>query len=202
LLEDVQLELDIVRKPGDTGPYFCYSANFLEGRKCPDPNTAKVLDCINNIKDCMIDRAKLYADTDEKVLRINQLDILAWMTSGSKKHPLQIKATKNAVVLLSLGCNVTLNVTSRSKKTISIPREVDEEGDLQGHVGCMTKDVGDDPMEESTTPASPKKLTAASKRDKLSFSFSLVHGDILVFFGDEFEYSIKRHGTSFLLIGS
>ena len=103
-LRNVQLELDFVRKPGDNGmatiflhcnpaadsfqyigPYFGYSANF-RNIKSRDPRTMKwpeIPDCIVNMKDCMVSRTKLYAQEGD--IRIDQLDILAWVTSGGKK---------------------------------------------------------------------------------------------------------------------
>lgn len=75
-------------------------------------------------------------------------------------------------------------MTPRSKKTLEVD---DKEENPQGHAGWIIKDTGDDPMEVLTTSTSPKKRTVISKGDSFSFIFSLVHGDILVFFGDEYE---------------
>jgi len=68
-----------------------------------------------------------------------------------------------------------------------IPEADETEENPQGHAGWISKGLGDGPMESLTPCASPKKQTATSKKDRVSFSLSLVHGDILVFFGDEFE---------------
>lgn len=102
-LKNIQQELDIVRKPGDNsmsryassqiaadnlniGPYFSYSANFCKDRNRPYiTKSTQVPDCVNQIKDRMVSRAKLYAQIKEEDFRIDRLDILAWVTNGSKK---------------------------------------------------------------------------------------------------------------------
>ena len=78
-------------------------------------------------------------------------------------------------------------MTPSAKKTLPISGADDIEENPQGHAGWISKEFGDDPIGSLTPSASPKKQTATSKRENFSFSLSLVHGDILVFFGDEFE---------------
>jgi hypothetical protein len=109
-------------------------------------------------------------------------------------------------------------VTPRSKNIFPISAEAEEEENPQGHAGWINKDCCEDPVEESTM-ASPKDLTATSKSDKFSFAFSLVHGDILVLFGDQFEvgklttftvclrlstlsHSIRSHGMELRSVSS
>jgi len=82
-------------------------------------------------------------------------------------------------------------------KTFPIPEADETEENPQGHAGWISKEDGDDPMKPLTPSASPKKQTSISKKEWASFSFSLVHGDILIFFGDEFEVS-DRHRLSIL----
>ncbi|KAF8655945.1 hypothetical protein AX16_002852 [Volvariella volvacea WC 439] len=48
----------------------------------------------------------------------------------------------------------------------------------------------------------PSKKAGVKKADSPPFVVSLVHGDMLMLFGEEFEYSIKRVGTTILAIGS
>lgn len=77
-------------------------------------------------------------------------------------------------------------MTPRGKTTIPIAETDERQENPPSHIGWIKNDVGDEQVEESTTPASPKQQTGISS-DKISVTFSLVHGDILVFFGDEFE---------------
>ncbi|KAF9456067.1 hypothetical protein BDZ94DRAFT_1276582 [Collybia nuda] len=60
-------------------------------------------------------------------------------------------------------------------------------------------DMDDEPDAASRAPGSSR---AAVKPSKPALVITLVHGDLLILSGDDFEYSIKRSGTSILLIGS
>ncbi|KAF5379477.1 hypothetical protein D9615_006653 [Tricholomella constricta] len=51
-------------------------------------------------------------------------------------------------------------------------------------------------------PVQDKRAKKVPAKDKRSITVTLVHGDVLVLSGDIFEYSIKRTGTSILLMGS
>jgi hypothetical protein len=82
-------------------------------------------------------------------------------------------------------------VTPRAKKTLPISEADETEENPQGHAGWISGELIGDPT-EVTPSGRPKKQTTTSKKEIFSFSLSMVHGDILVFFGDEFEVGIRR----------
>ncbi|KAF9524400.1 hypothetical protein CPB83DRAFT_861299 [Crepidotus variabilis] len=216
-LDSIQLNLSVERNFGDNGPFFSYHAKCTD-RKA-DPHIAKwpkVPDCVNEMKTVMIERAKWFAEMNDDEIRVDQLEILAWVTSGQKKHPTLIRGKKKAVVFLALGCNIGITVVPRSlkgvspshsKNTVALFDERDDNG--EDATGWIDKDQIEELVDENdvqgqmSSSFTKKKITAAAaKKDPLSMTFTMVHGDTLVFWGDDFEYSIKRNGTSFLLMGS
>jgi hypothetical protein len=104
-----------------------------------------------------------------------------------------IRAKKKAALLLCLGSNVSLNINPYSNRdqTSSLqPRIDDKEENTQGHAGWIAKECAEDSIEDflhDRPSVRPMKRTTASKKVSRSFTFSLVHGDALVLFGDDFE---------------
>jgi hypothetical protein len=144
--------------------------------------------------------------------------------------PATIRAKEKCVIFHAFGCNITVMATPLSSKTkTTAPVKVDgvdidslnlitmddlppdEPEAVPGWIAGLDED--DDAVEhyprEEREPT--LKKTSNSKR---SFLFTLVHGDVLVFYGDDFEvfmnakvycgqithcflqYSLKRAGTS------
>ena len=68
-----------------TGPYFICSVILQKRQNCISSNSPESPKFIYDIKDRMIDRASLYAQIEKKDLRIDQVDVIAWVTSGCKK---------------------------------------------------------------------------------------------------------------------
>jgi hypothetical protein len=76
-----------------------------------------------------------------------------------------------------------------ANKTLPVPEDDDEEKNPHDHAGWISRDIGDEPTEQPKTSTTPKTL-ASSQKDQLTSTLSLVHGDMLVFFGDDFEVNI------------
>ena len=148
--------------------------------------------------------------------------------------PATVRAKEKCVVFHAFGCNITVMVTPLSPPPKTTPIKVDgvdidsfnlftmddlpsDEPDVNpGWITGVDEEdknevVGDLSRENRERwPASNSK-----KASKRPFLFTLVHGDILVFYGDDFEvmivkftgkvthcqctwqYSLKRAGTSF-----
>jgi len=146
-------------------------------------------------------------------------------------------------MFLAFGCNVVLTVWPRSMEVgignsaamLAVKLE-DPEGELytiadpsnaevEGGSGWIAEGANVKGEDETTTTAmttnvdppslvNPKKGKVAAKPPRPSFMITLVHGDHVVFYGDDFEvcmllpqprficsldvqYSAKREGTSF-----
>lgn len=123
-----------------------------------------------------------------------------------------IHAKKHCVMFLAFGCNVVLTVWPRSmevgtRNAAAIVAAKFEEQDVEMYTiadsnnaeedggggwiaqGANIKDE-DDTTTTAVAPqslASPKKDKAPEKPPRPSFMITLVHGDHVVFYGDDFE---------------
>ena len=150
-----------------------------------------------------------------------------WVIQG----PATIRAKEKCVVFHAFGCNITVMVTPLSppKATIIKVDGVDIDSlnlitmddlpsdELDVNPGWITGLEEDDKVEvvEDLSHEDKERWPASNskKASKRPFLFTLVHGDVLVFYGDDFEvmnvkftgkvthyfrqYSLKRTGTSF-----
>lgn len=128
------------------------------------------------------------------------------------QSPDLIRAKKYCVMFLAFGCNVVLTVWPRSMEvgtgnTAAIVAAKLEEQEVELYTiadsnnaevddggGWIAHDAnikGEDSTATMTvTPqsfASPKKSKASEKPPRPSFMITLVHGDHVVFYGDDFE---------------
>lgn len=124
----------------------------------------------------------------------------AQFTPLFSKYPTMIRAKKTAVVFLALGCNIVITVLPRSvkgstpKASEEAPAEYEEETN-EGTSSWIEKDQIEDLVEEArssdkkTSASTAKKKTTAgpAKKDGVSLTFTMAHGDSLVFLGDDFE---------------
>jgi hypothetical protein len=155
------------------------------------------------------------------------------MYSWTIQGPAIVRAKEKCVVFHAFGCNITVMVTPLSSPKPA-PIKVDgvdidslnlftmddlpsDEPDV--NPGWITGLDEEDKVEmvvdllHENRKCLPVTRTNAKKASKRPFLFTLVHGDILVFYGDDFEvmnvkftgkvthcfwqYSLKRAGTSF-----
>ncbi|KAF8159232.1 hypothetical protein B0H34DRAFT_702579 [Crassisporium funariophilum] len=220
LLMKIQVEVELVRSIGDSTPYFKYSASGPKNHRSETtPHWKDVPLCINHAKDWIIHRSRWYGELTDDQLSINHLMLLAWVTSGKGKGPEVIRAKKKCVVFHSFGCEIVMTATAlttacaavavgkteRPNLDTLLPMEdIDlEEQDLgNGWVEAM-EEKEEEPTEEAVSEDKEVAYKPVSKKAlKRSLVITLVHGDVVVFYGDDFEYSIQRTGTSLLLIGS
>jgi hypothetical protein len=146
----------------------------------------------------------------------------SWVIQG----PVTVRAKEKCVVFHAFGCNITVMVTPLSSPKTT-PIKVD--GVDVDSLNLITMDglPSDEPdvnpvwitgleeedKDEVHEDRGRRPATNSKKASKRPFLFTLVHGDVLVFYGDDFEvmngkftgkvthcfwqYSLKRAGTSF-----
>ena len=199
------------------GPYFYYSASGSVRNPNTQkwPNVPDVVNDIRDMivrharwyagldkKGLEISRLDILAWVSEGKRKVQ---IAIFLSQSNPNQPsfqgnAPINAKEKAVVLVLLGCNMVLTVVPRSLKGTSskAKNHIEDHEDIltakddkleENSAGWIGK--SDDVDEELPLPepslASPKKKAASSNKDAYSLVFSLVHGDALVLFGDEFE---------------
>ncbi|KAH9479125.1 Protein RCC2-like protein [Psilocybe cubensis] len=194
LLDKIQLQVELKRP-------------FNDSSKAPktmqDPTTEawpKVPDCINEAKASLSSARFLFGLEDSRI-SVNRLTVLAWITAGVRKGPEILRAKEKCVVIVAFGCDIVMTLTSRSIESLSAAQKLPKiNGDSSGNlISDLTHSVNlDEPTVQA--PATLPKVKKSIKAAKSSLTLYLVHGDCVVLDGDDFEYSIKRDGTSFLLI--
>jgi len=70
-------------------------------------------------------------------------------------------------------------------KTMPTVPQVEEKEETQGHSGWIAQGLHD----ETAADLTPTQEATSSRKEPNSFTVSLVHGDVLVLFGDSFEVS-------------
>ena len=142
------------------------------------------------------------------------------------QSPDLIRAKKRCVMFLAFGCNVVLTVWPRSmgvgtgnsailaakleEREVELYTIADSSNvELDGGVGWIAQGAnikGEDDTTMTTvaphTLASSKKGKAPEKPPRPSFTITLVHGDHVVFYGDDFEVCCSNLTIAHLLIGS
>ena len=148
--------------------------------------------------------------------------IYSWVIQG----PATVHAKEKCVLFHAFGCNITVMVTPLSSPKTT-PIKVD--GVDIDSLNLITMDdlpsnepdvnpswitgLEEEDKDEVHEDRERRPATNSKKASKRPFLFTLVHGDVLVFYGDDFEvmivkftgkvthcfwqYSLKRTGTSF-----
>ncbi|KAG5644262.1 hypothetical protein DXG03_008800 [Asterophora parasitica] len=244
LLREVQIHVPLRRETSSSAPYFSYkvgssptSSKLKDGAPVPVA-WSDAPECVMRARDVMLARVQDYAELE---VTINELTILAWITSGTRKAYTPLHARTHPIVLMNLGCETVVTLAPRAgfrgveaigsflegKALLSMDVDEDIDMDVVGKgavsLGAKGRDteqsemdvdlsavdaefLGHQPMdidiEAMPSTATARPLKTPAKEEKRVLVVSLVHGDILVLSGDVFEYSIKRIGTSILLLGS
>ncbi|KAF7793518.1 hypothetical protein EIP86_004632 [Pleurotus ostreatoroseus] len=193
-----------------TGPYFTYLAGD-DRTGSPSIPWSSVPECITRARK-LIDVSCRRASKDEH-FSIGDMAVLAWHSTGSRKCA-SIDARKGSVAFMCLGADIELSVapacgiqavqaptTSSQRAAVATemlddliqldPMDSDDEEEIPLSV-VRQKQI-------SASNASPvsEALVSNTKRKKASdILVTLVHGDMLVLSGDEFEWSLKRTGMS------
>ncbi|KAG1747776.1 uncharacterized protein EDB91DRAFT_1114795 [Suillus paluster] len=228
LLLDIQKDV-ILSRSDLHSPYFTWSMNLDPAHKyTEDPaGQPEIPMPIFDIHDVLLHYMQAYGEINDA--NINRILIQAWVTPGSKRGAI-FNAKGHAVMILCLGAEVVMNLVPKHGFS-EIPIESAEdrmEVDSERILTVIVPD-GDGDRNAANQP-DPASLTAGespgssllsgivwdskaarkwkgtggkkSKQAPLELSVTLVHGDAVILEGDDFEYQIKRSGTTILLIGS
>ncbi|GLB41419.1 hypothetical protein LshimejAT787_1000190 [Lyophyllum shimeji] len=215
LLRDVQIQVPLKRAMGGSSPYFSYTLGRSKGAVSWDDAP----ECMMFAKDVMCARAGVYGERED--VPLDSMSVLAWVVAGTRKGSAALKATTHPVVLMLLGCEAAITFTPKAgfpepePEVAVLPApagegmvkmEVDDDGDLEMRDEPLPLPGGDAAAdggeEEGSGRGGRGRGTEPEKKQKNAIVVTMVHGDVVVLSGDAFEYSIKRFGTSILLIGS
>ncbi|KAL6304551.1 hypothetical protein BKA93DRAFT_783028 [Sparassis latifolia] len=185
------------------GPYYTYFVGKEGG--VPAVPWADVPECVSAAKELMLHLGR--TDGGESSLKIDQLIVLAWTSTGSRKGIFPAK--KSCITLLCLGADIELSISVRSEVS---PTRM--KGGAQAANRAATSSTSSPAAslvlsrrtaKKRKYPSSVQRKTssAPSKNTwKEALLVTLVHGDILVLTGDDFQYSMKRAGMNIVLIGT
>ncbi|PBK59866.1 hypothetical protein ARMSODRAFT_1027064 [Armillaria solidipes] len=129
--------------------------------------------------------------------------VLAWFIKGTAKFKSYetgavsqvLRAKQTLVGILSLGCEVEIFL-HKCRAVVELPLP---EGLLTFKAEDETELVMVDAEPLIAKPSSPRKKKVADAGD---LSIHMVHGDMLILSGDDFEYNIKRSGSGMLVVAS
>ncbi|THG99799.1 hypothetical protein EW026_g2605 [Hermanssonia centrifuga] len=219
LFRDLQLFVHLQWQKAATklaiGPYFTYLAGFgHEGESTPDPWN-KVPVCITRAREFMQNLGRRSGQYE--AFTVDQLTVLAWHNTGSRKGS-PFPARDTPVAILCLGADVEFSLSPRagfppvevSMQLGQSPRRNLKASKVKYEVKDLADSDDDDDDEEPlftrlghTRSVSNSALVKASAKRKRQSELllTLVHGDMLMLSGDEFEWVLKRTGMSIILIG-
>ncbi|KAF9563559.1 hypothetical protein CPC08DRAFT_705875 [Agrocybe pediades] len=197
LLDEIQRGVELVRPMDDTGPYFVFLAASPKGHLKPtDTDWPDVPIPVNQAKRDIVRRARIYAEVHDNQFSIDRVKMLAWVTTGSKKATDILRTKSKAVTFLSLGCDVELTLIPRGDWPTM--KNIIQDDAITTDEPSASKSV----KAELLSQAPEKRAKNVKKADRPTFNLKIVHGDVVVLYGEDFEYSIKRDGTSILVITS
>ncbi|KAH9941974.1 hypothetical protein B0H21DRAFT_824307 [Amylocystis lapponica] len=210
---DVELVMRGMKTGPVAGPYYTYVAMDGDVQGGISVPWAKVPPCVLQARELMLGRG--HTDGRQPTLSIGQLVVLGWIRPGSRKGCI-VSAKKSCVMILCLGADVELSIAAKSVRRPPVP-PVSSNGPafepIEPVNAVPIDDLGDNaggnelggslPNEISTSrPKVGKGKCIKEKMPPESLFVTLVHGDILMFMGGDFEYAMKRTGMSIILIGS
>ncbi|KAI4523431.1 hypothetical protein K525DRAFT_267955 [Schizophyllum commune Loenen D] len=138
------------------------------------------------LHDHIVDRAYEYTD-EEADIPIRRLLCIAGIGAGSRKLPDTFSATKHPIVVLCLGCDARMTISSSKL------------GPAKGLKGKVKAEEDEDIEEERASDTKAKAADAGKKAAELSVG--MVHGDVLVLKNDVYQISFKRTGSSIIVVG-
>jgi len=178
----------------------------------------------NDVPECvmkargLMERRCSVAEPDTTLV-INSMSVHGWMKAGRRKGCL-LPAKHAKFVLLCLGADVELLIYQRADSD-----EKRAEGAVELSANDQFEDVlvGDDDVDaamdvglESVEDHDPSTIVLASSTSTAPVShttgkatapqetlfITLVHGDILILEGSDFEYTMRRTGMSIVVVGA
>ncbi|KAK0448516.1 hypothetical protein EV421DRAFT_1782734 [Armillaria borealis] len=178
---------------GRDGPY--YTCAFVGNRE-DWPESVK--EASEVISDSAVGYGEFPSGMD-----IQRVEVLAWFIKGSAKFKAHetgavsqvLRAKQCLVGILSLGCEVEIFL-HKCRAVAELPSM---EGLLTFKAEDGTEQVTVDAEPSIAKPSALRKKKVADAGD---LSIHMVHGDVLILSGDDFEYNIKRSGSGMLIIAS
>ncbi|GJE93213.1 Zn(II)2Cys6 transcription factor [Phanerochaete sordida] len=221
LFIDIQMEVPLVWQGAKTkiasGPYFaCLIGVGHEGHP-PSIGWTQVPPTVKLAREIMETWAMKYAQ--EEHFRIDQLTIIAWHVAGSRKGTV-LPNRGRTIGMLCLGADLELTITPKRGFPVQTSRSDSKQPDRasarQAGPVAMKVDESDDefravfdgPLSDSSDDEAlssrrpPKTQVKVEKKSTQSMLITMVHGDILLLSGDEFEYALHRTGMGMLLVGT
>lgn len=159
--------------------------------------------CISTARDFMLNTWRLEGHGKGEALQIQGLAVIGWDSRGTRRGVIQ--ANKSPVVILCLGADVEISILAKpdtsllpSSSMASAPETeaVAPQGD-EGLAPVENPSASANGPTQASAPVSFKKLMP-----KEALLVTLLHGDMLVLQDDEFQYSMKRTGTSIVVVGT
>ncbi|KAL1705977.1 hypothetical protein EV121DRAFT_290004 [Schizophyllum commune] len=193
LFQDVQRHADLRRAKVSDHIFRCEltvaPASSSEGVEQVSSDEAEVTSTeglSRRLHDHLVDRVYEYTD-EGSAIPIRRLLCIAGIGAGSRKLPDTFSASKHPIVVLCLGCDARLTISSR---------KLGPAKSLKGRV----KAEEDEDMEEERSLGTKAKAADAGKK-AAELSVGMVHGDVLVLKNDVYQISFKRTGTSIIVVG-
>ncbi|EKM50059.1 uncharacterized protein PHACADRAFT_264561 [Phanerochaete carnosa HHB-10118-sp] len=195
-----------------TGPYFtCLVGVGHEGHP-PSIGWTSIPPSVKLAREVIETWATKHAA--EENFRIDQLTILGWHKTGSRKGT-ALPNRGRTIAMLCLGSDIELNITPKHGFPVST-RSISKQPERVSARQAITKAaesedefsaVFDGPLSSSEDEALSTRRAASTRamterKPTESMFVILVHGDMLLLSGDEFEYTLHRTGMSMLLIGT
>ncbi|TFK37495.1 hypothetical protein BDQ12DRAFT_161551 [Crucibulum laeve] len=217
LLERLQVDVRLRRLCREKSLYFSYDAGIPGKGNASAVAWDDAPHCITGARDLLVNHAQWYCEKEKKDAPVNHLSILAWVVAGSQRGRELISAKNYPVLIMCLGCEVVISLTRKSFRRAKMPSLDDliplEDGDATGPLE-LNMDVDslsvltsptvhkvEDVDMEATSSITGKAPTRKAQKGE-PILVTLVHGDMLMVSGDNFEYSLQRSGTSILLVGT
>jgi hypothetical protein len=137
----------------------------------------------------------------------------SWVIQG----PATVRAKEKCVVFHAFGCNIIVMVAPLSSKTTPVKVDGFDIGSLSlipmdnlpsdepdvnpGWIASLDEEDEDEAVEEPSHEDRERwPATNSKKASNRPFLFTLVHGDVLVFYGDDFEVTnVKVYWQSYSL---
>ncbi|KXN84131.1 hypothetical protein AN958_00401 [Leucoagaricus sp. SymC.cos] len=191
-------------------PYFRHSVDDGHDASVTHSTWASASSCLRQARNLMLNRARKYSRKSGTEIEISRLDIRAWVTAGNKRSSDLLCAKQRCMVIMCLGCEVIMSFRPKSAMASNddqahIPRfntlipmdsfdlQEDQSQIRPGEGIKVETELALGESEYQINPPAGTALTrskAASKVqkwEKTVLSVSLIHGDVVILEGDDFE---------------
>ncbi|KAH8104115.1 hypothetical protein BXZ70DRAFT_1005661 [Cristinia sonorae] len=230
LQKDVPLKWQSVNSALAAGPYYTFfSGRDQQPRRSPPMTVAPPgLDpCTcgwHSAPGCLVEAIsfiqQLARERWSDNFSIDEITMLAWLTSGNRKSPTPLPAKSKKVGILCLGADVELTLMPQSGFKVESSggtQLLQSTSYIPQNASKLEEDFDDcDPMDEDHEDASLAGLLRPPapspngniplqrevvKKDDFLF-LTLVHGDMVLLEGDNFNWSMRRTGMSIVTIAT